>query len=242
MQTPTLLPLRLALGLLLLHICGLPSVLLAQSDWTPVPPRSVLVEVYYRSDTPADQGQLESVKRFAESRGGISVVARDLADTPKNRERLAKVLEHYELPADSIPAVYGCNLVLSQLADEAALTAGLEKMFRYDVYSRAGCQHCDEAKELLPEFLQQYPAFRLRVRDVDTDSVALKELNQLLAQEKHGGASTPAMFVCNQLLIGFDRTNNTPRRLHQTLSRWTVPDQKQTPADQAPEVADQLPF
>ncbi len=241
MMTPAMLPIHLALSLLPGSLFCLPAELFAQSDWTPIDPRFALVEVYYRSDIPAEQQQLEAVETFSKERGGIRVVARDLADNPRNQERLVKVLEHYQLPNDTIPAIYGCNLVLSKPADEAALKAGLEKMFRYEFFSRAGCQHCDEAKELLPRFLQQYPAFRLRVRDVGADSVALGELNEMLAREKHGGASTPAMFVCNQLLIGFDRTNNTPKRLHDTLSRWTVPN-KPAKREQASEVADEAPF
>lgn len=216
----------------------------AQSDWNPIPPRSALLEVYFSSENEVDKQLLASVETFAKQRGGIRIVARDLVDNPKNSERLSQVLKHYRLPADTSPAIYGCNQVLFDLADEDSLRTQLEQMFRYEVYSRAGCHRCDEAKELLPEFLEQYPAFRLRIRDVGVDSKALADLNQLLERERHGGASTPAMHVCNQLLIGFDRTNATPERLHKTLSRWTVPSTPESSPDppQVSEVTDRAPF
>jgi hypothetical protein len=217
---------------------------IAQSDWQPIPPRLALVEVYYHSNVAAENSLLSTVETFAEKRGGIRVVARDLVENPKNAERLAQVLQHYKLPPETEPAIYGCNQVLSNLKSDDSLQARLEQMFRYDVYSRAGCHRCDEAKELLPGFLEQYPAFRLRIRDVGTDPQALADLNRLLELEKHGGASTPAMHVCNQLLIGFDRTNATPERLHKTLKRWTVP-AKTDSATEPPrvsEVTNQFPF
>lgn len=222
----------------------LSSPLAAQSDWTPIAPRSALVECYFHSDREDEKRQLATLEAFAKERGGIRVVPRDLANNRKNRERLDQILKHYKLPPDAQPAIYGCNQVILNIEDEDSIQRQLDQMFRYEVFSRAGCHRCDEAKELLPKFLEQYPAFRLRIRSIDVEPGALADLNKLLEREPHGGASTPAMHVCNQLLIGFDRTNATPARLHKTLSRWTVPTTPESSPDtpQVSEVTDRAPF
>jgi len=217
------------------------STLVAQQDWKPIPARDVLLEFYYRAEVAADQDLLAAAQDFAGKRPGLRLVARDLSNNPKNEERLEKVLEHYQLPTATRPAIYGCNQVIYELEAPEKLEQQLRSLLRYDVYTRDGCHRCDEAKELLPEFLKQYPAFELRFLNISKSPESLTELNRLVEKHHQAAASTPAMHICNQLLIGFDRTNATPERLHKTLGRWTVAAKTEQPK-QVSEVTGQRPF
>lgn len=235
-RLPYFLPLLLFLGSF-----AISQQAVAQSDWTPIPARDVLLEVYYHSDLESDRQQLAAAEQFAAARKGLRVVARDLTDNPKNQERLAKVLTHYQLPAETHPAIYGCNRVIHGLTKPEDVGEALKTLLRFDVYTRAGCHRCDEAKELLPGFLEQYPAFELHYLDIGTNSKWLQELNQLVKVHRQAAASTPAMHFCNQLQIGFDRTNVTPDRLHKALGRWTVPAKSES-TKKVSEVTGRRPF
>jgi glutaredoxin len=184
--------------------------------------RNVLLEVYYTSGDALGEQYLAQAKAMAATRPGILVVPRDLRDNPANAERLKKIEIHFQIQKPSNPIIYGCNRVIRDVTETKALQSELEAALRFEVFARDGCSRCQAAKEVLPKFLEQYPALELSIRYVNRESSAMNEMNEIVRRHKTSAASVPVLHFCNQVQIGFERSSASTERLRKSLDRWTV--------------------
>ncbi|MCU0707819.1 MAG: hypothetical protein MUF23_05965 [Pirellula sp.] len=203
--------------------------------------RNVLIEVYVAKETQTGATVVETVQKIASERGGIQVVVRDVTSAPNNRDRLKKIADHYSLPADVVPVVYGCNRVISGVSDPKEIAEQIDRMLTMEVFVREGCSRCAAAEEILPGLLTNYPGLRLVFRSVNSDPTAVADMNALVKKHKMAAASTPTISFCNTLHIGFDRSSSSSERIRKTLERWTVevPDNTK---NKGSEVAPSAPF
>lgn len=91
-------------------------------------------------------------------------------------------------------------LYLAWLVPTSALSAQDATL---QVYIRAGCPHCEDAKQFLATLAQQRPALRIVFRAVDTDASAREELLTLSQANGIWPPGVPTFVMNNRVLVGF---------------------------------------
>ncbi len=179
-----------------------------------------MIEVYGRQGDPNKQDAVAAVEKMASQRIGITLVSRDIDTDPRNRERLNAILKHFKLPLDMQPVVYGCNRVIHATHPDKTRQE-LQELLQVEVFVRSGCHRCASVKARLPTFLETYPALELVVHDIVTDRVGSARVSQLTAKHRVAGASVPIVYLCDQLLVGFETEILFESRLRKMLQLWS---------------------
>jgi glutaredoxin len=170
----------------------------------------------------------ETVSELLQSRTGVHWRTFDLAKDLGATERLAKILDAFHLKNAQPPLVYGCNRVVQGFKDAASLRGDLQAMLTIEVFVRAGCPRCANAKTYLPKLARKYPGFEIKILELTSDAAARKELELLTQRHRTQAASVPVFHLCNQLLVGFDREETTGKRIEAILDHWTQPIERGT--------------
>jgi len=200
-----------------------PARVAASEATDETPPRCVLLELYLEAGQPESERVLAEVREFEKVCDGLTVVVRTVTSNPKNQTRLMSIKTHFKIQQASLPLIYGCNRAIYTPQDLADVSKQLKQMLRLDVFVRAGCQRCDEAKRILPGIMRTYPAIELRLRDIGIDVNSRNELNAIVQKQRAGAVSVPVAYGCEQLIVGFDRLETTGQRIDELFKRWTVP-------------------
>jgi len=87
------------------------------------------------------------------------------------------------------------------------------------VFVRAGCPHCEAAKEYLADLQGRRPDLRVEIHDVGRDPAALARLREIAAREGVQVVAVPAFQVRGELLVGFESPETTGRRIETLLAR-----------------------
>ncbi len=99
-----------------------------------------------------------------------------------------------------------------------------------EVFVRAGCPHCEEAKRFLDRLRQERPSLRLSIHDVGRDPVALRRLQELATARGSGPVGVPSFLVGTELIVGFLSEDTTGVELRSRL------DQAESAASSQPRV------
>jgi glutaredoxin len=94
------------------------------------------------------------------------------------------------------------------------LAAASEKVI--EVYTRAGCLHCVEARQFLDELVGERPDLSIVERDVGGDPAALARLRQLTARAGIATPGVPSFVIGDAIVVGFD-PETTPARVRSLL-------------------------
>jgi len=78
-----------------------------------------------------------------------------------------------------------------------------------DVYVRAGCPHCADAKVFLSRMEQRYPELMVRYHEVGSDPVAREELLTLSSQHGIDRPGVPSFLVCGAFQAGFSEAGRS---------------------------------
>jgi glutaredoxin len=71
------------------------------------------------------------------------------------------------------------------------------------VYVRAGCPHCADAKQFLATLMQQRPELKVLYRSVDTDAIARTELLDVSRAHNVWPPGVPTFVMNGRILVGF---------------------------------------
>lgn len=183
--------------------------------------RCVVVEVYYHSKDASSEEILSALAELKSSRGGIIVVRRVVDTEPRNRERLDVLLRHFKMKPNSSPVVYGCNRIVHDFSRRKVWTEQLQEMLQVEVFVRAGCSHCAEAKRWIPTFRKEYPGLDFVYRDIAMDPGHAARLSAIVKRHRTAAASVPVFHVCDRLFVGFESPAATGDRLRNALKMWT---------------------
>jgi hypothetical protein len=175
------------------------------------------LELYIQSEQ--DDGVRHAVEEFVHRRPGIALRVYDLRQDDSSGARLDRICAYFKKPRTT-PAVYGCGLLVLE-SDAARVERQLQALATLEVFVRAGCPHCADARAYLPALLARFPGFTLRVREITSDATANRDLQTLTYRHGTAAASVPVFHFCNQLVVGFDSAATTGRRLETLLERWT---------------------
>jgi hypothetical protein len=189
----------------------------------PAQARYVPLELYVAGEDTASTEAIEAVSELLQGRHGVRWRKFDVAKDARSAERLGKILSAFQLKNAQPPLVYGCNRVIEGFKDTASLRAEVQAMLRIEVFVRAGCPRCANAKSYLPKLERKYPGFETKVLELTSDAAARKQLERLAQRHRTQAASVPVFHLCNQLLIGFDSEETTGKRMQAILDHWTQP-------------------
>jgi glutaredoxin len=86
-----------------------------------------------------------------------------------------------------------------------------------EVFTRAGCPHCADAREFLEELRLERPDLRITWREVDRDPDALRELQRLSLEAQVESPGVPTFRIGDTLVVGFERPATTGARIRALL-------------------------
>jgi len=99
----------------------------------------------------------------------------------------------------------------------AAPTPAAADCSRIEMFSRAGCPHCAEAKLHLDRLERARSDLRIEIHDVEHSPEARARLVALAQEHGAGPVAVPAFLVCDHFLVGFSRSAGTGARLEALL-------------------------
>ncbi|MFM1798566.1 MAG: hypothetical protein RLZZ117_844 [Cyanobacteriota bacterium] len=102
-------------------------------------------------------------------------------------------------------------LCLALLPPSATAGAMLE------VFVRDGCPHCAAAKAWLPQLQRAHPELRVRLRDLERDPAALRQLREHSRRAGVRAPGVPTFVINGTVLVGFDSPEGMGRTLLQRL-------------------------
>jgi len=108
-------------------------------------------------------------------------------------------------------ATFGALLALAFAAPALAAGETLE------VFSRAGCPHCETAAVFLAELARERPALAIIRHDVVRDPAARERLRALAAAQGTSHVGVPAFVIAGRLIVGFDSAETTGATLRAAL-------------------------
>jgi glutaredoxin len=114
----------------------------------------------------------------------------------------------------------GICLVLLIVESGARVQAG-EPVPDLEVFVRAGCPHCEAAKEFLNELQRERPSLRITIHDVSKDPTARQRLAMLAAERGITNIGVPTFLIGTELIIGFLSADTTGAEIRARLDRNT---------------------
>jgi glutaredoxin len=112
----------------------------------------------------------------------------------------------------------GLCLVLFVLGSEAWVQAG-EPVPDLEIFVRAGCPHCEAAKEFLSELQRERPSLRITIHDVSEDATARQRLTMLSAERGITNIGVPTFLIGTELIIGFMSIDTTGAEIRTRLDQ-----------------------
>jgi glutaredoxin len=114
----------------------------------------------------------------------------------------------------------GICLVLLVLGSGTLVQAG-EPVTDLEVYVRAGCPHCEAAKEFLNELQRERPSLRITIHDVAEDSAARQRLATFVAERGMTNIGVPTFLIGTELIVGFRSADTTGTEIRARLDQTT---------------------
>ena len=88
-----------------------------------------------------------------------------------------------------------------------------------EVFVRAGCPHCEAAKEFLNELQRERLSLRITIYDVADDSAARHRLATLVAERGMTSIGVPTFLIGTELIVGFLSADTTGAELRTRLDQ-----------------------
>jgi glutaredoxin len=88
-----------------------------------------------------------------------------------------------------------------------------------EVFVRAGCPHCEAAKEFLTELQHERPSLRVAIHDVGEDAAARQRLATLVAERGVTAIGVPTFLIGTELIVGFRSRDTTGTEIRARLDR-----------------------
>jgi len=101
-----------------------------------------------------------------------------------------------------------------------------------EVFTRAGCVHCEEANRFLDQLARERPHLAIVRRDVREDPAARERLRALAAARGVQAPGVPAFYVRGELIVGYAGARTTGQAIRSLLdSGRSPPGASEAPAD-----------
>jgi hypothetical protein len=183
--------------------------------------RCIAFELYMQSSDEKEKDSVDFIRGYIDEHPGVGLKVYDLDKEPDASSRLDKIVAAYKLPKPKLPFLYGLNNTVSGISDVETWRQRILDLLQMEVFTRAGCSRCAQAKIFLPAFMADYPGLQVVVSEVTTNANANKRYSDIATSQRIGGVSFPGFWVGKQLVVGFDSDRATASRLDGVLKRWT---------------------
>jgi hypothetical protein len=167
----------------------------------PATQRCFLIEIYV-TDTPATSAAMKGVLDVIQRRTGVTHRVIQIDANAANRLRYERICALLHVAPAGRPVIYACGEAIVVSADEASLMGALDRMFTLTAFVRTGCPHCEAAEQHLGTLPAQYPALRLKYRDLTTDRSAAADLERLSREYRKRAVSVPVFHFCSTATTG----------------------------------------
>ncbi len=171
------------------------------------------------------EAQTEQARRYLaalrEERPGILVETRDVDKEPAAVARLEQLAKHYRMAASAAPAFHLSGQLI-QGWDERETPQQLRRLLTIEVFVRAGCPRCAQAKGYLAGLPAKYPGYVVQFRDVEQDPRAAADFQALCGAQNVRAPSFPGVRIGQRVLVGFLGEQTTGKRIEALLNLMTV--------------------
>ena len=187
--------------LLVLLTTGLVFAQRAPAPASVTPPRpdkanDVVIELFYRSDSPQSQAAELCLRRFAKQHRGICVKAYNMLQDPFQLKRLWQLSKRFRYEQASVPTFYLCDTLKLGHTSNRATAEQIKQLLTIKAYVRQGCRHCEAAQRFLNKLVERWPALKVEYRDVMLDPYVRTEVQKLAAHHQVRVVSFPCIPGC----------------------------------------------
>jgi Glutaredoxin len=181
-----------------------------------VPLNQVFMEVFVRGDLQSAQNVENYIADLRSRTPGLSVVVHDVVKDRQQLSRLYDLSKKAGRDKPSIPAFHCCDRVYFGFASAAESGPQIEELFTADVYTRATCPRCRNAKAFIAELQLRWPAIRFRIHEVDGDAVARARWEALC---RAGGSvpGLPTIDFARHVIIGYQGDEVTGKQIEELI-------------------------
>jgi glutaredoxin len=121
-------------------------------------------------------------------------------------------------------SLFSCLAVLIMALAAGSVAQAATDHRTLEVFVRAGCPHCADAKAFLATFARERPDLRIVYREVDRDPAARDELIRIYQEAGTWPPGVPTFVIDDRILVGFDRAETTGRELRALLASAVPPE------------------
>lgn len=197
--------------------------------------RDAVLEVFLKGNGPQSSEAGEFIKKTYASRPGVHVVFKDVVADDAHLQRFHKLAEHFKASSPNLPAFYVSGQFVSGW-DSKQTPARLDELLTVEVFVRAGCPHCAEAKPVLFETLApKYPGYRFVEHDIVASNEELNKLHAVAQRYGVQAPSVPAVHMCGRVMIGFIDRASSGKQWDDVLEAVTI--EARPPASEAQPVS-----
>ncbi|MEQ9409108.1 MAG: glutaredoxin domain-containing protein [Fuerstiella sp.] len=184
----------------------------------------VAMDVYIRPDSDRCRDLCDFLKELAERRRGLDLIIHDVVDDTVARRHLYELGDRYQVRQLGLPAVHVMDQFQVGYTDSEEAQQVIEALLSIEVYTRAGCPRCQDAKMFLQEqLIPRWPALKFEMYDIVADQQARDRLMKLAQNYQVQASSVPAFHLCRQLKIGYLGPTITGREIEGIIRQAARP-------------------
>jgi len=189
----------------------------APSRAPPSRARCLKLEVFIRGDSQPCRDAVKVAKAFVDSRDGICLRIHDVKESKERLSEFWQLMRKYGVQSPRVPAFLACGQLKLGFLDEVKCREDIASLFTIHAYVRSTCQHCRAAKQFLGPLVYRWPALQLVVHDVDREPGAMQKIRELAQRRGIAAPSLPTIFLCGQIISGYQTDATTGRQIEQLL-------------------------
>lgn len=180
------------------------------------------IEIFTREDC----RQCEAAERFLEElsrkRPDARVKRHDVVTDGQALKRLHELCRKHRIEKVGVPGVLVGNQLFVGYRDDATTGVRIEELLTIEVFTRAGCPHCAQAKLFLADLLSRYPGLHIVVTDVVADMAARQRMEELVRRHRIPLPSLPMFSAYGRVIVGYHSAESTGRELEQLIINATA--------------------
>lgn len=193
-----------------------------ESIQQPPATKNVVIELFYRSDSPQSINAQKYLAQLEQKRPGIEIKTYDVLQDKQQLKRLWEVSKSHGLEKAGLPTFFFCDRLKVGFRDPQTSGVQIEDLLTIRAYIRPGCQHCIAGKAFLDEMVLRWPAIKIQYFDVISDYRARADVQKLAAKYRVQVASFPCIEVAGRLVVGFQTAETTGNNIESLFQDRSV--------------------
>ncbi len=164
--------------------------------------QTVLMEVFVRSESDISANAIRYADDLGSRTKGLKIVVHDILKDRSQLSRLWKITRQSGRDKPVVPAFFCCDQLYFGFKSPAVTGPAVEDLFTADVYTRATCPKCQNAKDFIRKLAPRWPAIRFRIHEVSNDPQA-RQRWQDLCRSTNKLPGLPTINFAGQVMVGY---------------------------------------